>query len=594
MGTSTDRPAGRVARPTSTEQRSEVELRLGAGLTTLLGRTSAWTLRKSERVEFVNERDALRQVRIAFEYPLGEPSVLSMLDAGYAPVPLGWVPKDGMKTSFAATDQDGRSLAVWSRSRREEACGMCLEAAYMAMIAFLVADKRERGEDGSPWVDLPHNELRAAIGAVGRLRASDAVWLSRHLRNDALAADPSWRSTTIENWRVLDRWVTSDPGDAAAAARATCSPYAHALAPVLCAGFVQWLVCALAVDVPVLISLDPDAVRVRPAGLVQYQYQERLEPPLLKPATRGQRIKGLVERTADRCRESLSLRAKVFRFETPRIGQAAAHGFVVAAPPGVQIVFGRLTGKIRSWDPPPRVGWVRRGASAAKRAAGANRTSGKPARAPLTEAALAAYRPDSLDAASRAPGAGFWADVGWSSSRVTFEVDPADDEQYAGDITVELQASRDGLLNAAPLLCLTISVVLMVAKGHLSDISTHTGEDVVGGLLVGVPAVLAVAVVRSGEHPLATSMLRGIRLVTTLVGVASLIAATSLAHGLEGDPIPEKGLVVEHADHLIWTFAAWGATTLTALLMLCLLVNIGRTRRAPDTAPLTEPDVLLR
>jgi peptidoglycan/LPS O-acetylase OafA/YrhL len=170
---------------------------------------------------------------------------------------------------------------------------------------------------------------------------------------------------------------------------------------------------------------------------------------------------------------------------------------------------------------------------------------------------------------------GFLTDVGWSSSRVTIEVDLAGPTNYAaGKVTVELQASSDGLLLAAPWLSLMIAVLLMIGKGHLGHIEAGKEAGPAGELLIALPALLAVAIVRSDEHPLVTCMLRGIRAATILVGLASIVAAASLTHPFD-----------DHTDHGIWSGGARAASVLTALLFVCLAVNWSRRRgRPPDEA----------
>lgn len=103
---------------------------------------------------------------------------------------------------------------------------------------------------------------------------------------------------------------------------------------------------------------------------------------------------------------------------------------------------------------------------------------------------------------------------------------PRSHETRAGLLQVGLRTARHGLLPAAILTGALLTILLTLYSLRADQI---VGQSETGAaLLLLVPAVLAGMLVRPGEHAMARVLLRGPRLMTTILGVLPLVAAAGL------------------------------------------------------------------
>ena len=221
-------------------------------------------------------------------------------------------------------------------------------------------------------------------------------------------------------------------------------------------------------------------------------------------------------------------RAKIGILDTPLVGGAESHHIQIALPAGVELTeAGCLNG-------PPRV-----------------------------------MLPDapSLSDPRRDPYQPFSATI---SARAHLYV-PRAHEQRAGLLQVGLRSAREGLLPAAAMTGALVTLLLGVYSVRADQI---VGQSETGAaILLLVPAILAGFLVRPGEHAMARELLRGPRVMTTVLGLLPLIAAGTLVT----DPAQEGGFLSKlfHSspaaapELLTWV---WGGLAILALILTACLV----------------------
>lgn len=153
---------------------------------------------------------------------------------------------------------------------------------------------------------------------------------------------------------------------------------------------------------------------------------------------------------------------------------------------------------------------------------------------------------------------------------------PRAHEMRVGVLEVELRTSRHGLLTAALLTGIFVTLMLGVYAARAEEIVGQS--DTGAAILLLVPALLAGFLVRPGEHEMARVLLRAPRFMTTALGILPLVAAGALVAA----PNPEErsglaALLQVPASPLpgwlptLWWTLATAAAILTLALAGCYL-----------------------
>jgi hypothetical protein len=132
--------------------------------------------------------------------------------------------------------------------------------------------------------------------------------------------------------------------------------------------------------------------------------------------------------------------------------------------------------------------------------------------------------------------------------------------------TIYVRASRSGWLLASFLVGIVIAVVMMLGRHYVSDLFRTSGTaspeaGTAATLLLTLLGVIALWLIRPGEHPLASRLLLLVR-VLILIDVADLLIGT-------GDLVLHTG---RHPPTPLWSGLAWAATVIAVVLTLSWLM----------------------
>ena len=120
-----------------------------------------------------------------------------------------------------------------------------------------------------------------------------------------------------------------------------------------------------------------------------------------------------------------------------------------------------------------------------------------------------------------------------------------------GVARVWARVPRAGFLRGAPWIAVFTAVALTIAWFELPEIARDGKE--VGPLILIVPTILAAYLGRPGEHPIASELLLGARVLLLAAGLASFAAAAVLALGYEEETLRS---VIGAAAVAAWVAAA--------------------------------------
>jgi len=526
---------------------------VGWGLAYLIARMSDWTHRRSEQVSFMDAKSAHRRVAVTFTYPAARRPVGGLVEISRAPVPLALLSKEDSSGPFTVADEQSRALAVASRTESERMAALCLEA-----IARGVAR-------GGPAGGMMPKAIVQALHKVAELPAGEAA---------RLLLDLAGMVEANTEWRELSRLEIVSSAATVRALDAT-RPHAAVLRRLFASTPFTTIARMLAIQVPLLVFLSPGDAGNGERRLFVYEYDEPLRAHRAQGHALGSHVRSVLA--------ALSWRPADYEFEIPALGRESAYRIDVTTPTTAQIVRGQLTaaaGKVDEREIPPWRGGLERMAAGAW--AGLRGARG-PARAPVPDGFAGARRALAEPAralcvpyADRIAGDAhaLWLDAGPSDSSISLQVDPAGPNTWRGVAMVRLQAGGVGLLRTAPWLAAITAALLLVGKGHLSQIEDHVGSGASAAILLVVPTLLATVIARAGEHPMVTRLLRGVRIALGAVGVGSFAAAASLT-----------GAFSHATNATLWTIAAGLVSAAAAVLIVSSVLNVARMRsRSPAVA----------
>jgi hypothetical protein len=131
---------------------------------------------------------------------------------------------------------------------------------------------------------------------------------------------------------------------------------------------------------------------------------------------------------------------------------------------------------------------------------------------------------------------------------------------WAGTGLVTFQASRVGILSAAPVLAAMTSVLLFIGTQRTAQITPEPGA----ALALLIPTLLAAYLAQPGEHRLSTRLLLGVRGLVAGSGICSFVAVGALAGGWQGVHLTNiwKGCWIGAAIFTALLASSWGLTTL--------------------------------
>lgn len=125
---------------------------------------------------------------------------------------------------------------------------------------------------------------------------------------------------------------------------------------------------------------------------------------------------------------------------------------------------------------------------------------------------------------------------------------------------VTLRPSLPGLVRTGALFSLINAILLTLFLMLAEHVTTDAGTS----LLLTLPSVVAIFLVRPGEHPLATHLIFGLRAVIALGGLLPFALATGLALGVSSE---FKLLLMKELVALAWIVAlAAGVACISALM----------------------------
>jgi hypothetical protein len=145
----------------------------------------------------------------------------------------------------------------------------------------------------------------------------------------------------------------------------------------------------------------------------------------------------------------------------------------------------------------------------------------------------------------------------------------------AGVVSLELRVTRPGLIRAGFLIAVLAALLLTAGSLRLDAVAKH--PEVASTVLVLIPALLAAALLRPGEHELASKLLVGVRALVLGSGLLSIASAGSLLIGLG-----------HHARAVVWwvlSGLAWGFAAALAFSYV-----LPRTYRSPRRDDLRSVD----
>ena len=229
-----------------------------------------------------------------------------------------------------------------------------------------------------------------------------------------------------------------------------------------------------------------------------------------------------------------SLGWRLWQFDVLIGGRGGSYHLEVAAPPGVDVV-GITADRLEARQPGPKVSWRRRFTTKVwwRRIV---------LWEPVADASVPGYLPH-------------------------VHINPPDGACVRYRAAIFVRVSRPGWLTAAWLVALVIAIVLGVGRFNLPAVYAKGAAPEAGTaatLLLALLAVFATLLVRPGEHPLASRLLRVARLLILLDAAVVLVGVGNLTLHSPLHPIPVT----------IWTWLAIVACAVFVLFSISWLMPV--------------------
>jgi hypothetical protein len=512
------------------------EASIGGALLRLQVRTSDaqrqpdWVNRRVEQLEFIDTRAVRWQVSIDFNVPEGAPRIRRG-DEEFRLVPITSLAKTNL-VRFSMRDET--SAAVWMPTSQETARYLVSALVHWASQELRIKDKElpqalvqdlERIVSGDP------RGLRSRPPALLAIAALiDANRRYRRALRKFKETRPQREGTPL---RPLKLWYQRQLQCESAERELGTAAEVQRQATERCRGVDE--------------NIRPLAYRLMASRDFRSQVEELTQNFVVhvpvKSAPRTRRIIKLAyESYAPRRRGPggrlrkfwQSLGWRLWQFDVLIGGRGGSYHLEVAAPPGVDVI-GITADRLKAREPGLKVKWWRRFT-----------TKVWWRRLILWEPAADASVPGGLPHVHINPPEG--ADV-----------------RYRAAIFVRV--SRPGWLTASWLVALVIAIVLgagrfnlpaVYAKGQAPEASTAAT------LLLALLAVFATLLIRPGEHPLASRLLRVARLLVLLDAAVVLVAVGNLVLHSSQHPIPVT----------IWTWLAIVACAVLVLFTISWLLPV--------------------
>lgn len=508
----------------------------------LLASWHDWVKRRVEAVHFLNMTTCVRRVSIDFRLRSWLPAPeLVWNDVGMHYFPLALLEKRTLE-AFDVRDENGQALPLLTRRKNAAIAAGSLVALAQFSVVEHIGRARVIGPQQSS-APLP-NEVDARRIKLPQALEDD-LWRLSYL-NWSEPTDSADAKRVLEGFHAPPAMQT-----AAAAWRWRELPDGSWEPEGVDPSVWRWQLIAdsnfreLAGDFARVFMVSvPIAHESKRRRIVKLRYQQHLAEPQVKVLRRLKRVGTRVNaerwltRIEDWCEalprsdrraidewqepttptgvppRDLNLLQKIgrsiawastsFTFDVPAVGEAGSFHFEVQAPEGLQIRRATLTAHAEGC---PSQGTVRRGVRTLQR----------------------------VHLHLRDVPAGAW-----------------------GAATVALKPRAPTLIRGNALGAGLIALGLIVAAAFFID-KLRTTEDlgaIVGALLI-VPGLLAVISVRSSEHPLTTSVLFGVRMVTLLSGASAVSAAVLLVAGRGGSAFRPLWIALSVLALLMFVLLAW-------------------------------------
>lgn len=515
---------------------------IGVGLLQLQAKASdpqsqpSWINRRVEQIEFLDTRAVRRQVSIDFVVPENAPSV-QVLNEKFQLVPIHSLPKTNL---VAFNLRDEQSSAVWMPTSQETThrlvsalvnwASQNLKINPQKLPLTLITDlKRIVSEEPRELRSSPPAPLAAAVlidANRGYRRAAQKLKQAReqlegtrlgqlrrryapgrqveHARRE-LATATQTRQDAEQKWRDVNEEVRP------LAYRLMASPSFRKTIDELAQNFV---VSVGTKNLPgtrriIKLAYDSHALFAKPKG----------------------RLRKLMQ----------SLGWRSWQFDVLIGGRGGSYHLEVAAPPGVDVI-GITADPLPARQAATETRWRR--LSAAVR--------------PFTTKAwwrrLIFWEPD---AAISVPG---------YSPHV--HINPPDGASVRYRAKIFVRVSRPGWLSSSWLVAFVIGIVIGLGRFNLPAIYSKGPSAEAGTaatLLLALLAVFATILVRPGEHPLASRLLRLARSLIVIDAAVVLVGVGNLVlHQAQRPPV------------VLWTWLAILAGTVTILLTISRLLPVAR------------------
>ena len=452
----------------------------------------SWVNRRVEQLEFIDTRAVRWHVSVDFNVPERAPRV-PIGGEEFRLVPITSLAKHNL-VAFSLRDE--RSAAMWMPTSREtvhflasalvQGASRVLGADPQDVPPGLVKDL-ERIVSGNP------GELRSeppALLAAAALIDADRNWdraMSEYNKTPGRRARRELDAASQVQRQAAQKWRGTDTAIRYLALRLMMNANFRNQVEELARNFVVHVATKTAPESRRIVKLTYESYaprRVGTGGWLRKFWQ--------------------------------SLGWRLWQFDVLIGGRGGSYHLEVAAPPGVDVV-GITADRLLAREPAPKIRWWRHLAARAW-------WRGLVLWEPTADAAVQRYLPH-------------------------VHINPPDGACIRYRAAIFMRVSRPGWLTASWLVALVIAVVLGVGRFNLSAVyakDTALQAGTAATLLLALLGVFATLLVRPGEHPLASRLLRVARLLILLDAAVVLVGVGNLVLHRAQHPIPVT----------IWTWLA--------------------------------------
>ena len=156
---------------------------------------------------------------------------------------------------------------------------------------------------------------------------------------------------------------------------------------------------------------------------------------------------------------------------------------------------------------------------------------------------------------------------------------------YVGRGTIRLRSQPSTVLRPALFSSVASMLLLAAVAWRFPQLSTNVGS--VATILLFVPGLLSAYVVRPREHPMATSLLFGHRVMAITASACALVAAVLLL--LERTWAANAGRVVLEPSWELTQYALWLLTGVSGASVILIAVALRLSSRPPESLPAKHP-----